>query len=179
MRQIFLVLIALITISCSGQKKRESFLNDKENFEVKVKLLRTYDSTYLDYGTRKTFDIRLTVTNKSRNTIKYWNMCCSWQDIFPINTDYVVFDLHKCPKNFPKIYSMKSNDSLSIKTRLIRDDKILNELNPFFIKATKIGFLYIDTIRCKTERDFMPFMYDRSLQDKVFWSNPLFLSEIK
>ena len=179
MRQIFLVLISLITISCCGQKTKETKFNEKESLEVKVKLIRSFDSTYLDYGTRKMFEIRLTVINKSRNTIKYWNMCCSWQDIFIINTDYINFDLHGCSKNFPKIYSLKSCDSLSIKTRLIRNDKILNEPSPFFIKATKIGFLYIDTIRCKTYRDFMPFMCDRSLQNKVFWSNPLYLSDIK
>jgi hypothetical protein len=179
MRQIILVLISLITISCNCIKEKESLVNEKENIVVKVKLLRSYDSTYHNNITQKTFDIRLTMLNNSKITIKYWTYCCSWEDVFLINNDYISFIGTNCTKNIPVIDSLKSNDSLTIKTILLRDDKIIKDSSRPYIETTKIGFLFCDASKYKRVFDLMPFLKDRSLQDKVYWSNPLFLSDIK
>jgi len=179
MRHIILVLISLITISCNCKKEKAGVIDEKENIVVKLKLLRSYDSTYHDNITRKTFDIRLTMINNSKSTIKYWTYCCSWESVFLINNDYISFIGTNCTRNFPIVDSLKSNDSLSIKTILLRDEKIIKDSSRPYLETTKIGFLYCDASKYKRIYDLMPFLMDRSLQDKVYWSNPLYLSHIK
>jgi hypothetical protein len=43
------------------------------------------------------------------------------------------------------------------------------------IKSTQFGLIYIDSICCKNTNDYNNIIGDKSQQNKIIWSNPLYL----
>jgi hypothetical protein len=181
MRFVYSVLLQLILFSCAHiEQDTKIKIPDPIKLSVKARLISSFDSTYIDYQnfSRKTFKIDITLKNESNRRVTFWIMYCSWQENFLINYPSVEY-LIECPKNFPTKTSLDVNDSIVFKAFLWPNEKLLNGFqgigpNPV-INSTKFGFLYIDTIKCKDYHDFKSFIHDRSKQENVFWSNPLFL----
>jgi len=144
---------------------------------VKANIIRTYDSIY-DYRDTvilKTFDIKLSITNKSVKPVSFWMMTCSWEDNFIINNDYLNFIGKGCDRNFPTTRHLNPNDSLIF----IANVRKSNSSRYQSVEASKFGFVFIDSIRCAKIDDYNNIIGDKSNQDKIIWSNPLYLNDKK
>ena len=141
---------------------------------LKAKVIRSYDTiSSRDKLKHKCYDIQLSIINKSYKPIYYWMMTCSWEENFLINNDYMEFQGHDCDSNFPKIFRLNQNDSVVGKTSILRYDYTRGQL----IDNTRLGFIYIDSIKCKNHFDYRGIIDDKSQWDKIIWSNPLYLNE--
>lgn len=163
MKQILVLLISLIFISCK---------NKSENADIIVNaiVIRSYDTIFENNNSKKMYDIKLSILNKSEKPITFWIMNCSWQDNFIINTNLWSFFNNGCDKNFPITKTIKPSDSLCYKATIIQNDDF-----PPIIYTTKFGFIYIDSLELKKYSDFYKFIEDKSKHNKIFWSNPLIL----
>jgi len=181
MRFLVYALLLIMLITCLQFKTdTNNKVTDRINFSVRARLIRSFDSTYVNRinFTRKTFKIDLVLKNESKQRVAFWIMYCSWQENFLINYPSVHY-LIECTKNFPIKKTLNVNDSIIFHAMLWPNEELLNGFqgigsNPL-IKTTRFGFLYIDTIECKDYRDFNSFILDRSKQENVYWSNPLYL----
>jgi len=166
MKVIFFFIILLALTSCDCKKR--------DILSVDAKLMRSYDTTYEYLGTRKTFDINLTLRNQTGKSITFWIMLCTWTENFIINNHYIKYGGPDCSKNFPVIRTIPPNDSIVYKALVLRDSGFIASI----VKETRFGFLFIDTIEYKKEGDLDIFLRDRSKQTKIFWSNPLYLKDL-
>jgi hypothetical protein len=140
---------------------------------VKATLIRSYD-TALETSIFKAFDINLCLRNNSKNSVTFWIYNCSWQDNFIINNWYINYR-GDCPKNFPVVQTILPKDSLIFKALVTRYNGAFDPT----VAETKFGFILIDTIKCKSMGELDSFLMDRSKQDIIIWSNPLYLRDIK
>ena len=170
MRQIILLGLILAILSC---KNCDEF-KDNLNISFKSRVIRSYDTiSYLDTFKHKGFDIKLTLTNNSSLPISFWIMACSWDYNFIINNDYIKILGWTCHGNYPIIRHLKSNDSIVFKVSVIRLDQSFGQI----VDDTRFGFIYIDSIKCKKDKDYMNIISDKYKQDKITWSNALRLRD--
>ena len=167
---VFIILVQIV--SCDNFNKKEF-----PKIIVNARLIRSYDSTYIyqDTSKRKTFDIALSISNKSDKPIMFWLMDCSWDNNFLINNDYIYFNRTLCDHNYPRKVRIKQNDSLVLRTSINKYESSRYRT----IETSKFGLIYVDTIACKNIHDFESIIGDKSKHDKVIWSNPLHLQDKK
>jgi hypothetical protein len=185
MRQFIFILIAVLTISCIHTKtkpfniidnSRTNWSNDSISDIILVaRLKRSYDSTifYEDSVPHRTFDISISIVNKSKSKISFWMMYCSWYESFLLNNDYIGLCGWNCDANFPMLRSLNPNDSLILKTSVYRRESTLHQN----ILTTKFGFIYLDSSRYQSHDDWYKVMGDKSKWDNIIWSNPLYLRD--
>ena len=145
MKYVFFFITLFVLTSCDCKKR--------DILSVDAKLVRSYDTTYEYVGTRKTFDINLTLRNQTRKSITFWIMLCSWEENFLINNYYIKYAGPGCAKNFPVRRTIPPNDSLVYKAMVLRDSGLIIPI----IKETKFGFLFIDTLEYEREGELEKF----------------------
>lgn len=170
MRKFLFIMIFSFIISCVNHRK-----DYKPIIIVRANVIRSYDSVFNDNVKHKTFDINLSITNKTGKPVSFWMMTCSWQENFILNNDYVHFISHGCDTNSPRPYHLSTNDNYSYKTSVVKLDFTHYQR----IKTTRFGLIYIDTIKCKDPNDFRDIIGDKSKQANIIWSNPLYLNNFK
>ena len=170
MRYTILVLILTFIFSCDNDKKKENY---NERIIINARIVGNDILTCHDSVKRKTFDINLSIINKSIKPISFYLMSCSWEDNFIVNNDYIDFKGHSCDKNFPRLNHLKSNDSIVLKTTVIKYEMTRYQN----IVTTKFGLVFIDTSSCKSPMNFDEIIGDKSKHDKIIWSNALNLND--
>ena len=144
------------------------------NIVLNASLIRTYDTTIQNKDKYKAFDVKLSIINKSDKAVCFWIMTCDWRDNFVINNDYIDFLWeHACDSNCPVERCIKPNECIEYKTSLIK----INQTKHQFIQTTKFGLIWIDSTQCKTTNDYGNIMGDKSKQDRMLWSNSLYLND--
>jgi hypothetical protein len=175
----------------SGAEKKLD--KEKDALSIKIKLIREYYIQYhgelyyepsKDSVNEKRFDIELSLINRSNKKVSFWIMTSCWEENFFINNSYIFFVPHNCNHNFPTIVMINPFDSALYTTTLRR---ILGFDNPcknciglppeWTVKDTKVGFLFIDSTKCKNEDDYEKYMGDKSIWDKLIWSNSITLNK--
>jgi len=171
MKNLITIFILLIFFSCNCPKNKNN-----SNIEINARLIRSYDSIY-DYDTEehKTFDVRIVIKNKSDKLVTFWIMTCDWENNFKINNDYICFNRHDCDGNYAHKRRLKPNDSLTYNC-IIRKFKNIQSNYP---KTTRFGLIYIDSLNCSSSEEYHEIMCDKSKQEKIIWSNPLYLNKAK
>ena len=171
MKKYLLILSLFSVISCTN---RHDF---KPLIEINATLTRAYDTIDFVNDTLKTrlFDIELSVINKSNKPTSLWLMTCSREDNFIINNDYIYFRNPGCDSNVPLIYHLKSNDRLIWNTTIIKYYHTRYQ----FVNITRFGLIFIDSSQCKTINDYNNIIGDKSKQNRIIWSNPLYLNDLK
>ncbi|HET7733783.1 MAG TPA: hypothetical protein VFK73_08080 [Paludibacter sp.] len=169
MKNLTIILILIILVSCNGSKQYKN-----TTIEVNANLIRTFDSIYANFDSLKlkTYDVKLSIKNKSEKPISFWIMTCSWEDNFIINNDYIQINSVDCNRNFPIITKLNSNDSITYKTTLIKRNGTLGQS----VKSTRFGFIFIDSTKCSSDNQYGEIIRDKSKQDRIIWSNPLYLN---
>jgi len=166
MKGILYILIFLLIISCINEKTK-----DIQNIDLKLSLLRTYDSIYHDSIKRKTYDIILSIKNKSAKPISFCIMTCSWDENFIINNDYTYFCPWRREADYPTRKHLDPNKNIEYKATIYQDSFSMYH----DVETTKIGFIFIDSAICKKRTDFLNILGDKSKHDKIIWSNSLHL----
>ena len=173
MRNIFYILIFYSIISCQNNKRF-----DNPNIIINARLIRSYDSIYIhqDSMKRETFDVKISIINKSDTPVSFWIMSSSWFDNFIINNDYMHFISGPINHNYPRTRHLNPYDSLVYKASIVKHDFTMYQT----IQTTKFGFIFIDSVRCHGfDNTFDDIIGDKSQQDKIYWSNPLYLNKRK
>jgi hypothetical protein len=173
MRYILYIVIFIFILSCDKCKE----YSDSPDIDIKARVIRSYD-TILSPDTlkHKAFEINISLINKSVDPVTFWIMTSSWIENFIINNDYVQFILGDYHGNYPYKPSLKSNDSLVFNTSVIISyDNTIGGA----VKTTKFGFIYIDTDWHKKTDNYHEIIWDKSEYDKIYWSNALYLKDIK
>ena len=170
MRNFPYILILALLISCGNDKPK---IDPKIIIEANVS--RSYDTliTSQDTSLHKAFDVKLSIINKSEEPVSFWIMTCSWDENFIINNDYISFLGWGCDSNYPRLKHLNSNSRFDLKAAVIKYD--FTRYQP--IKTTKFGLIFIDSAICTNIRDYDNIIGDKSKQDKIIWSNPIYLNE--
>ena len=169
MRIIYYIFFLFLIISCNNVKSP-----DNPNLFINARIVRSFDTVFIrDTIKHKGYDIKLSMVNKSLEPISFWIMTCSWQDNFIINTDYLYFLGGLCNHNYPRIKTLKSNDSAVFNATIVRLDYTIGQC----VNTTRFGFIYLDSNTCKNEHDFGNIIFDKSKHKNIIWSNPLYLND--
>jgi hypothetical protein len=187
MKNICIILILITALSCRDKK----FTSDLKDLTLNISLLKAYYLPYKgqinyetanDSITEKIFHVRTSLINNSDKEYSLWMMKCSWWNNFMINNYYINFaDSIGCDGNFPIQISLRTHDSIIFNTRLSRDIQVDNPCKNcigFFgneVKATRLGFIVIESDTCPDYHQYFEILHDRSRWDKIIWSNPLYL----
>ena len=170
MRLSFNILLCATFISCSHQE-----INNNLNLSINACVIRSYDTILWDTGSKKIYDVRLSIINKSLHPISFWMMTCSWEESFIINNDYTWFLGHDCNSNVPWPHHLNSGDSL------VQNSSIIQENGSRYrrVETTIFGLIYIDSSNCRSYGQFDSINGDKSKWDRIIWSNPLYLNDFK
>jgi hypothetical protein len=170
MRKLLFIMILSSIISCVNDRK-----DDKPIILVRANVIRSYDSVLSDNIKHKTFDIKLSITNKMDKPVSFWMMTCSWQENFLISNDYIYFIGSVCDTNSLWPRHLHPDDSFTYKTSVAK----FNSTPYQTIKTTRFGLIYIDTLKCKYPGDYRDIIGDKSQWANIIWSNPLYLNNFK
>jgi hypothetical protein len=163
MKRFFYLMGLIIIGSCTNQN------NYYPRLVINAKLLRSLDTmSYFDTLKHKGYDIQLSIANKSDKPITIWTMTCSWDENFIINNDYIRILPWECKGNFPKSFHVKPHDSLTRKLTVIN----IGWTHYSIISTTRFGFIFIDSLVCQNNEDFISIIGDKSKQ-QIIWSNEL------
>ena len=183
MKFIGLLFFLTIDFSVFGQTEKLTvdFKIDKEYFVTytdKINYVPTDNSLK-----QKRFDVTISLTNNSSDTVKVWLMTCGWVRNFIINNIYISFSFEGCDANYPHVVKIDPLKSFLIKGTLERNIQWDNPPKNSYgqmsrVKETKIGFIYVDKNDCKNFFDYDDIMEDKS-RWTIIWSNSLQLAEIK
>ena len=64
--------------------------------------------------------IPTTLTNKTKDTLKYLSMSCSWQEFYSINSEKMQIVNSSCDKNISILLTLAPNQSTKVKVKLYR-----------------------------------------------------------
>ena len=197
---IFSILSILSLPSCKQKNSSSSDnlkyppMNDSD-LSIKINLNKEYWSQYEgtlhfvpanDSIREKSYDITITVINKSLRVISFWTMSTAWFENFFINNEYIHYYLSgSIDHNFPHVVKIKSNDSLEFKITLAREisydnpdkNSIGNQRVGKLVPETRVGLLFIDADKYQQTVDYDMIMRDRSKWNKFIWSNALNLNK--
>lgn len=71
--------------------------------------------------------IEVRLWNRSKDTLKYLSMSCSWQEFYLTNHKDVNIRVDECDKNVPRILTLKPNESRTVEIEIVATKDILDE----------------------------------------------------
>lgn len=98
-----------INFSCQKEEVTFSISNDRELLENN-KLYQLIDTK---------------LKNNTNDTIKYYNLSCSYNDFYGLYGQELFFDLNGCDKNIPIIETLLPNEEKTFKLKLKKSPKIV------------------------------------------------------
>jgi hypothetical protein len=108
--------------------------------------------------------IPTTLTNNTKETLKYYSMSCSWQDFYSVDSKELVVDGQDCDKNIPIILTLAPEESKTVEIRLLMNRTIDGSEIKF-----KIGFNLMKVSSTQKEFDFD--FNEQQKKRNIIWSN--------
>lgn len=105
-----------------------------------------------------------TLTNNTKDTLKYYSMSCSWQDFYSVDSKELQVDGQDCDKNIPIILTLAPGESKTVEIRLLMDQTIYASEIKF-----KIGFDLMKVSSTQKEFDFD--FNEQQKKKNIIWSN--------
>lgn len=105
-----------------------------------------------------------TLTNNTKDTLKYYSMSCSWQYFYSVDSKELQVDGQDCDKNIPLILSLAPGESKTVEIRLLMDKTIDASEIKF-----KIGFNLMKVSSTQKEFDFD--FNEQKKKKNIIWSN--------
>jgi hypothetical protein len=113
MKILFLLLSLLTPFLDSAQTNDQAYtLNaqDRRNYTLSIdqkNISKPKPSEELLNNQKQFFiTVPLLLKNNSNDTLKFWSMTCSWEDIYETNNKNAVIPGHGCDSNFPHVISV-------------------------------------------------------------------------
>jgi hypothetical protein len=154
MTRIILTLIVLLlsSVTFSQTTKRESYTLTI----TKGKVIKESKQTFWVTPT--------TLTNNTKDTLKYFSMSCSWQDFYSVDNNKLQIEGTLCDKNIPEILTLAPGQSKTVEIRLL----ISQTMDTSEVKF-KIGF---NLMKVSSTQKTFDFDYkEESKKKNVIWSN--------
>jgi hypothetical protein len=152
MTRIALTIILITCLAFSQAPKKESYTLTV----TKGKVVKENKQTF--------WVIPATLTNHSKDTLKYFSMSCSWQDFYLVDNKKLQIETALCDKNIPIILTLAPKQYRTVEIRLL----ISQTANTSEIKF-KIGFNLIKASNTKKIFDFD--IKEEQKKENVIWSN--------
>jgi len=108
--------------------------------------------------------IPATLTNKTKNTLRYFSMSCSWQDFYMSDNDNVQIEGARCDKNIPIIITLAPGQARTVEVRLLIRQTIYA-----YIISFKIAFNLVKVSNNQKSVDF--YIKEKQKKKNVIWSN--------
>jgi hypothetical protein len=105
-----------------------------------------------------------TLTNNTKDTLRYYSMSCSWQDFYSVDSNKLQVEGKECDKNIPTILILAPGQSRTVEIRLL----ISQTIDPSEIKF-KIGFNLMKVSSTKKIFDFD--FKEEQKKRNIIWSN--------
>ena len=149
--------------------------------EIPDYLKRYYTEILGDSVARKSFDIEMSISNTSKDSIFISLMNCSWGWGFLVNNNYMFMRGYNCDRNFPEFVKFKAGEAKVYKLTLDRDISFYcpgdDEIFPITL-TTRLGLIVTKAIY-KPNKLFIfthdPFTPIDKSTWRVIWSTPLYL----
>jgi len=154
MTRIILTLIVLLlsSVTFSQTTKRESYTLTI----TKGKVIKESKQTFWVTPT--------TLTNNTKDTLKYFSMSCSWQDFYSVDNNKLQIEGTLCDKNIPEILILAPGQSKTVEIRLL-----INQTMDTSEVKFKIGF---NLMKVSSTQKTFDFDYkEESKKKNVIWSN--------
>ena len=103
-----------------------------------------------------------TLTNNTKDTLRYYSMSCSWQDFYSVDKKELQVDGQECDKNTPTILTLALGESKTVEIRLLMNQTIDASEIKF-----KIGFNLMKVSNTQKEFDFN----EQQKKKNIIWSN--------
>ena len=114
---------------------------------------------------KQTFWITLaTLTNNTKDTLRYYSMSCSWQDFYSVDNNILQVKGQGCDKNIPTILTLAPGQSRTVKIKLLIKSSVDTSKIQF-----KIGFNLMKVSRTQREFDFD--FKELEKKKNIIWSN--------
>ncbi|WP_133525210.1 hypothetical protein [Flavobacterium sp. 245] len=131
----------------------------KENYALTIKkgkIIKENKQTF--------WIIPTTLTNNTKDTLKYYSMSCSWQEFYSVDSNKLQVEGKDCDKNIPTILTLAPRQSRTVENRLL----ISQRINASEIKF-KIGFnlMKVSSNQKKFDFDFI----EQRKKKNIIWSN--------
>jgi len=107
-----------------------------------------------------------TLTNNTKDTLRYFSMSCNWQDFYSVDNNQLQIQGIDCNKNIPLILTLAPGQSKTVELRLLVSPTMDSSKSNF-----KIGFNLM-----KASANQKAFSYDfKEGQEKknMIWSNTI------
>ena len=112
---------------------------------------------------KQTFWVILaTLTNQTKDTLKYFSMTCSWQDFYSVDNSKLQVEGTSCDKNIPTILTLAPGQSSTVEVKLLISQTMDASTIDF-----KIGF---NIMKVKSSADKFDFN-EQTKKKNVIWSN--------
>jgi len=147
MKNYFLILILLLTVNLIAQKVKTEDLS-----------LVTEKSIYFENNVAT---IKVRLWNKSKDTLNYLSMSCSWQEFYRTSNKNVTIRINECDKNIPQTLILKPGESRTVEVSVVRSNGATDDF--------KLGMSIIQTKELK-----MPSADFISKEGQIIWSSSIY-----
>lgn len=131
----------------------------KENYTLTIK-----KGKVIEENKQRFLMTPATLTNNTKDTLKYYSMSCSWQDFYSVDSKELQVDGQDCDKNIPIILTLAPGESKTVEIRLLMDQTIYASEIKF-----KIGFNLMKVSSTQKEFDFD--FNEQQKKKNIIWSN--------
>jgi len=160
MKKLFLLSL-LFLLGCSKTMRMPKTDNNKYVLSIKETALVTEkDIAY--------YTVPVTLTNTSKDTLNYYNMSCSWQDLYTADNSNVFIASAQCAKNIPKWLTISPGKSETVLLKLTLKKPL--ETKPI---SFKVGFNLIKL----NKKIWEEIMVDDPTIKNYIWSNEITVSK--
>ena len=147
MKNYLLILILLLTGNLIAQNVKKEDLR-----------LVTEKSIYFKNNAAK---IKVRLWNKSKDTLNYLCMSCSWQEFYKMSNKNIAIRINECDKNIPQILILKPGESRTVEIYVLRSNGTKDDF--------KLGMSIIQTKELKIpSADYI------LTEAKVIWSSSIY-----
>lgn len=108
--------------------------------------------------------VSTTFTNLSKDTLKYFNMNCSWQDMYVLNNKNLNILANLCDKNTPVILKLAPNRSSTVELKLLVNEEANGSPQSF-----RLGVNLVPATKPRLEFSPKEFLY----RQNIVWSNEI------
>jgi len=156
MKQILALLLILFIFSLE-QTNAQSI--NTEHYKLKIQK----GSNYKKNG-KTFFVIPVTITNLSKDTLKYFSLACSPEYTYLVDNEKLYKMSNICQKDFPIIIILAQNKSKTVQLTLTKDETLNNSEISF-----KIGLNFKPANKPRQEFNIKEFIN----KNEVIWSNTI------
>ena len=168
---ILMILLADLSRAQGNIVRQSLTAADKKYYLLKVdpKQIQPDKKTEARFNDKKHsyVTIKVALSNNSKDTLKYLNMTCSWNEAFTTSNKAIKIAGWSCDSNFPTVYAIPPGVSKTFTITLeIPTEQLMNNF--------RVGYYLIKFRGHSVFADFEKFQHSKnSYENCLLWSNDI------